>query len=117
MRRTVSAQLELTTLAGATRLVMQLAVARVPGLQVEETLALTIDGDPLQAAEVPTAHGGVIHTVTLPPETTAPKPPATTTPPTTPAPPPPATTPSVPAPTPTPGSTGELPATPLVPEP
>lgn len=69
MRRTVSAQLELTTLAGATRLVMQLAVARVPGLQVEETLALTIDGAPLQAAEVATAHGGVIHTVTLPPET------------------------------------------------
>jgi transglutaminase-like putative cysteine protease len=69
MRRTVSADLEFTTIAGATRVVLQVAAARVPGLEIEETLAVTLDGEPLTAVEVPTAHGGVLHTLDLPPST------------------------------------------------
>ena len=69
MRRTVSADVSFTTIAGATRVVLQLAAARVPGLDIDETLAVTFDDDPLTLVEVPTAHGGVMHTLDLPPST------------------------------------------------
>src|SRR5699024_1600706 len=58
-----------TTIAGATRVVLQVAAARVPGLEIEESLAVTLDGEPLTAVEVPTAHGGVLHTLDLAPST------------------------------------------------
>lgn len=66
MRRTVSAEVSFTTIAGATRVVMQVAVARVPGLEIEETLAVTLDDAPLGMVEIPTAHGGLMHAVDLP---------------------------------------------------
>lgn len=69
MRRTVSAELAFTTIAGATRVVLQVAAARVPGLKIEETLAVTLDGEPLTAVEIPTAHGGVMHTFDFPAST------------------------------------------------
>lgn len=69
MRRTVSADVQFTTIAGATRVVMQMAVARVPGLAIEETLTVTLDDEPLTLVEVPTAHGGVMHTLEFSPST------------------------------------------------
>ncbi|GAB2611134.1 transglutaminase-like domain-containing protein [Pseudactinotalea suaedae] len=69
MRRTVSADVSFTTIAGATRVVMQMAVARVPGLDIDETLTVTLDGEPLTPVEVPTAHGGLMHTFDFAPET------------------------------------------------
>lgn len=69
MRRTVSAEVSFTTIAGATRVVMQMAVARVPGLEIDETFDVTLDDAPLTLVEIPTAHGGVMHTIDFP-ETT-----------------------------------------------
>ncbi|WP_420111772.1 transglutaminase-like domain-containing protein [Pseudactinotalea sp.] len=69
MRRTVSADVSFTTIAGATRVVMQMAVARVPGLEIDETFAVTLDEDALTLVEIPTAHGGVMHTIDFPPST------------------------------------------------
>lgn len=69
MRRTVSAEVAFTTIAGASRVVLQVAVARVPGLDVEERLEVTLDGDPLTLVEIPTAHGGVMHTIDFPAST------------------------------------------------
>lgn len=65
MRRTVNAEVSFTTIAGATRVVMQIAVARVPGLEIEETLTVTLDDEPLTLVEIPTAHGGLMHTLDL----------------------------------------------------
>lgn len=70
MRRTVSAEVAFTTIAGASRVVLQVAVARVPGVEVTETLDVTLNGDPLTLVEVPTAHGGLMHTLDVPAETT-----------------------------------------------
>lgn len=70
MRRTVSADVSFTTIAGATRVVMQMAVARVPGLEIDETFTVTLNEDPLTLVEVPTAHGGLMHTIDFPPATT-----------------------------------------------
>lgn len=66
MRRSVSSDIAFTTIAGATRLVLQVALARAPGLDIEESLTITLDGEPLTPVEVPTAHGGVMHTLDLP---------------------------------------------------
>jgi len=63
MRRTVSAEVAFTTIAGASRVVLQMAVARVPGLEIEERFDVTLDGAPLTLVEVPAAHGGVMHTI------------------------------------------------------
>lgn len=69
MRRTVSADVAFTTIAGATRVVLQVAVARVPGMEIDETLAVTLDDEPLTLVEVPTAHGGLMHTIDFPAST------------------------------------------------
>jgi transglutaminase-like putative cysteine protease len=69
MRRTVSAEVSFTTIAGATRVVLQMAVARVPGLAVDETLVATLGDRPLTLVEIPTAHGGVMHTIDFPTST------------------------------------------------
>lgn len=69
MRRTVSAEVAFTTIAGATRVVLQMSVARVEGLALQETFTVTLDDEPLTLVEVPTAHGGVMHTLELVPET------------------------------------------------
>lgn len=69
MRRTVSADVSFTTIAGATRVVMQMGVARVPGLDIDDTLTVTLDGEPLTPVEIPTAHGGLMHTLDFVPST------------------------------------------------
>jgi len=69
MRRTVSAEVSFTTIAGASRVVLQMAVARVPGLDIKETFDVTLDGAPLTLVEIPTQHGGLMHTIDFP-ETT-----------------------------------------------
>jgi transglutaminase-like putative cysteine protease len=63
MQRTVSAEVSFTTIAGASRVVMQMAVARVPGLDIDETFTVSLDGEPLTLVEIPTAHGGLMHTI------------------------------------------------------
>lgn len=63
MQRTVSAEVSFTTIAGASRVVLQVAVARVPGLDIDETFTVSLDDEPLTLVEVPTAHGGLMHTI------------------------------------------------------
>lgn len=65
MDRTVGAQLGITAY-GECQVELQIAVARTPGLDVTETLAVTYDGAELTTVEVDTAHAGRIHVVTLP---------------------------------------------------
>ncbi|QOR70175.1 transglutaminase family protein [Ruania alkalisoli] len=65
MRRTVSAELHVTAGIGTTEVALQVALARVPGLRVSESLEIRQDGRLLEPAEEPTAHGGRMHLVTL----------------------------------------------------
>ncbi|MEO7262169.1 MAG: transglutaminase family protein [Jatrophihabitantaceae bacterium] len=65
-RRLVSSFFEIEVLSRS-RLMFQVAVADPAPGAVTETLALTVDGAPLTAAEVSAAHGGRIHTVTADP--------------------------------------------------
>ncbi|MFY0407809.1 transglutaminase-like domain-containing protein [Solicola sp. PLA-1-18] len=62
MNRTVGAQLDVTVQA-TSELEMQVAVARVPGIEVDERLTVTLDGAPLAVREVATPHGGRMHLV------------------------------------------------------
>lgn len=63
MQRTVSAEVAFTTIAGQSRVVLQLAVARLPGLAVDETFTATLDDEPLTLIEIPTGHGGILHAI------------------------------------------------------
>jgi len=60
--RAVSASLEVRVLA-ACELELQLAVARLPGLAVDETLEITLDGVTVLAEEIAAEHGGRIHRI------------------------------------------------------
>ncbi|MCA4994820.1 transglutaminase family protein [Tsukamurella tyrosinosolvens] len=60
--RRMSARVACTVLT-PTVLEYQATVARVPGLQVQESLAVTLDGAPLPVREVVGPHGGRIHRV------------------------------------------------------
>lgn len=60
--RRMSAQVVCTVLA-PTVLEFQATVARVPGLQVQESLGITLDGAPLPVREIVGPHGGRIHRV------------------------------------------------------
>ncbi len=60
--RTVSAQLEIDVTEPA-ELVFQVAVAQNPGLRLEETFALTLDGVPQRAEVVTVNDGGRLHVV------------------------------------------------------
>lgn len=51
----------------ATELEMQVAVARVPGIRVDETLEVTLDGDPVAPEELVDPVGGRIHRMQLSP--------------------------------------------------
>jgi transglutaminase-like putative cysteine protease len=60
----VSLEVEVQT---ATELEMQIAVARTPGLALQETLEVTLDGEPVDAEELLDARGGRIHRLQLAP--------------------------------------------------
>jgi len=59
-RREVSADLRLSVLE-PTALEFQVAVARVPGLTVDETVEFTVDGEPVRAHELIGPNNGRIH--------------------------------------------------------
>ncbi|UFU05940.1 transglutaminase-like domain-containing protein [Ruania halotolerans] len=65
MRRTVTAELNLTAAAGSTQLAMMIAVARVPGLTVDDELEVRMDGAPVPAVAVEGPHFGLLHLVDL----------------------------------------------------
>lgn len=65
MDRTVGAELDVTARVESA-VELQVAVAKAPGLTVDEELVVTHDGRPLDVAEVATVHEGRLHTVTLP---------------------------------------------------
>lgn len=65
MDRTVGAELDVTAHVESV-VELQVAVARTPGLSVDESLVVTHDGGVLDVAEVVATHHGRIHTVTLP---------------------------------------------------
>ncbi|MEE6273555.1 transglutaminase family protein [Georgenia sp. MJ206] len=69
MRTNVSATISMTTSAGAAQLAFMVAVARVPGLAVQEALTVTLDGEPQRVVELAAAHHGRVHVVDLPPAT------------------------------------------------
>ncbi|MCF6377365.1 transglutaminase family protein [Nocardioides KLBMP 9356] len=65
MERTVGAELEVTAPVESV-VELQVAVARAPGLVVEERLEVIHHGSALEVTEVETDHYGRLHTVTLP---------------------------------------------------
>jgi transglutaminase-like putative cysteine protease len=60
MTRTVGVELDVQVNA-TTQIELQVAAARVPGLDVDETLTITLDGAPMQAREVSTPQHGRMH--------------------------------------------------------
>ncbi|MDO9378516.1 MAG: transglutaminase family protein [Nocardioidaceae bacterium] len=62
MDRTVGAELDVTVV-GACELELQVAVAHVPGVEVQDRLSLVLDGRELTPREVTTPHGGRMHLV------------------------------------------------------
>jgi transglutaminase-like putative cysteine protease len=62
MTRTVSADIDLDV-TGPGRVVFQVAVVKSPGLTVDETFDLTLDGKPIQAREVVGVTGSRFHIV------------------------------------------------------
>ncbi len=66
MKRTVGCEL-VATAHVESQLELQVAVARSPGLEVEEELVVTHEGRSLAVTELPVTHHGRIHNVTLPP--------------------------------------------------
>ena len=62
MQRTVSAHLE-ADLTGDGRVELQVAAARLPGLDLDERLVVSVDGDPVDVREVVDGHGSRIHLV------------------------------------------------------
>lgn len=61
MRRNVSATLELTLSEGPADLALMVAVARVPGLLIEERLTIHLGETEIVPTEIPAPHHGVIH--------------------------------------------------------
>ncbi|MCY7395328.1 MAG: transglutaminase family protein [Nocardioides sp.] len=66
MDRTVGADLGFTALEPC-EIELQIAVARTPGLQVEDTLTLIHEGTALTPRQVHTPHGGLLHLIDVPP--------------------------------------------------
>jgi transglutaminase-like putative cysteine protease len=64
MKREVGASLGVTV-SDPTVLEFQIAVASQPGLQVSESLSVTLDGRPVSVREIAGAHGSRIHTAEL----------------------------------------------------
>src|SRR5947209_20137936 len=60
--REVAAQIDVEVTAPST-LEFQIAVARLPGLEVHESLAITLDGKPLQPREIIGPHESRIHAI------------------------------------------------------
>jgi transglutaminase-like putative cysteine protease len=60
VKRDVSAHLDVDIRA-ATTLEFQIAVAKLPGIEVTESLSFTHDGNPVEAAEIIGLHGTRIH--------------------------------------------------------
>jgi len=65
MRRTVGCELE-ATLGEATGIVLAVAVARAPGLKIDENLMVTVDGVPIAMTEVVGFSGTRWHTADVP---------------------------------------------------
>ncbi|WP_089772866.1 transglutaminase-like domain-containing protein [Ruania alba] len=65
MRRTVTTELNLTAGVGSTQLALMIAVAHVPGLAIDDELAVHMDGAPVDVVDVGTPHCGVLHLVDL----------------------------------------------------
>ncbi len=61
--REVSAAID-ADIVGETDIELQIAVARLPGLEVDEHLEVTLDGTALEVDELASAHGGRIHRFT-----------------------------------------------------
>ena len=64
--RHVGAHLEIN-LTSPARLVFQMAVARDPGHELDETMSITVDGQPVQPAVVEVSNGGILHVLTSEP--------------------------------------------------
>ncbi|GAB2937430.1 transglutaminase family protein [Rhodococcus aerolatus] len=60
MQRAVYSRIELDVIEPA-HLVLQVAPARQPGLTIDETLVVELDGAPQEAREVPDVHRGRVH--------------------------------------------------------
>ncbi len=71
MRRHVITSLSVTTSAGAAQHAVMVAVARVPGLVVDDAFEARLGGRPLEVIPIATPRGGVIHLVDAPAETPA----------------------------------------------
>ena len=65
MNRTVGAELDVTARVES-QVELQVAVAKAPGLDIDDALVVTHDGRALDVVEVPTTHHGRLHTVVLP---------------------------------------------------
>lgn len=63
--------MSLTTSAGAARLALQVSLARVPGLRIEEEFEAYLDGAPLASVPLDGPHFGVVNLITLPAQTPA----------------------------------------------
>lgn len=61
MKREVGASLRVTV-TDPTALEFQIAVASLPGLQINESLTVQLDGKPVSVREIPGEHGTRIHT-------------------------------------------------------
>lgn len=55
--RTVSADID-ATLTGSSEIELQLAVARLEGLRIDEALEVTLDGEPVETEELASVVGG-----------------------------------------------------------
>ncbi|WP_345752015.1 transglutaminase-like domain-containing protein [Microbacterium rhizophilus] len=64
--RDISVSLDIEV-QSATELEMQIAVARVPGIRVDESLAVALDGEPVEYEELVDPVGGRIHRLKLRP--------------------------------------------------
>ncbi|MCW2786629.1 MAG: transglutaminase family protein [Marmoricola sp.] len=65
MERTVGVEMGITSW-GDCQVELQIAVARTPGLEIVEKLSILHEDTELTTVEVPAAHGGRLHLVTLP---------------------------------------------------
>ena len=65
MKRDVGAELEVE-ISAPTTLEFQIAVAPHPGTEVSESLTFSLDGTPVQAAEIIGVHGNRIHKMDVP---------------------------------------------------
>ena len=67
MRRLVSADLELTLSEGHAQLAFMIAVARVPGLAIDEKLTIMLGEELINPTEIPAPHHGVVHSIDVDP--------------------------------------------------